>query len=99
MLALLEQMITADREEENALDGKMKAIREEMSALGLKLGKAQSASKVFKDLEAARLILDREAPRLAAAKGNYNKEKEGQAERDILMVTITKMEELSLIHI
>ncbi|MFR3648463.1 MAG: AAA family ATPase [Enterocloster aldenensis] len=93
MLALLEQMITADREEENALDGKMKAIREEMSALGLKLGKAQSASKVFKDLEAARLILDREAPRLAAAKGNYNKEKEGQAERDILMVTITKMEE------
>lgn len=37
MLALLEQMITADREEENALDGKMKAIREEMSALGLKL--------------------------------------------------------------
>ena len=93
MLALLEQMITADREEENALDGKMKAIREEMSALGLKLGKAQSASKVFKDLEAARLILDREAPRLAAAQGNYNKEKEGQAERDILMVTITKMEE------
>ena len=93
MLALLEQMITADREEENALDGKMKAIREEMSALGLKLGKAQSASKVFKDLEAARLILDREAPRLAAAKGNYNKEKEGQAERDIPMVTITKMEE------
>lgn len=93
MLALLEQMITADREEENALDGKMKAIREEMSALVLKLGKAQSASKVFKDLEAARLILDREAPRLAAAKGNYNKEKEGQAERDILMVTITKMEE------
>ena len=93
MLALLEQMITADREGENALDGKMKAIREEMSALGLKLGKAQSASKVFKDLEAARLILDREAPRLAAAKGNYNKEKEGQAERDILMVTITKMEE------
>ena len=93
MLALLEQMITADREEENALDGKMKAIREEMSALGRKLGKAQSASKVFKDLEAARLILDREAPRLAAAKGNYNKEKEGQAERDILMVTITKMEE------
>ena len=93
MLALLEQMITADREEENALDGKMKAIREEMSALGLKLGKAQSASKVFKDLEAARLILDREAPRLAAAKGHYNKEKEGQAERDILMVTITKMEE------
>lgn len=93
MLALLEQMITADREEENALDERMKAIREEMSALGLKLGKAQSASKVFKDLEAARLILDREAPRLAAAKGNYNKEKEGQAERDVLMVTITKMEE------
>mgnify|MGYP000279015406 CR=1 FL=1 len=47
----------------------MKAIREEMSALGLKLGKAQSASKVFKDLEAARLILDREAPRLLLPKG------------------------------
>ena len=93
MLALLEQMITADREEENALDGKMKAIREEMSALGLKLGKAQSASKALKDMEAARLVLDREAPRLAAAQCNYNKEKEGQAERDILMVTITKMEE------
>ena len=93
MLALLEQMIAADGEEENALDERMKAIREEMSALGLKLGKAQSASNVLKDLEAARKILDREAPRLAAAKVNYNKEKEGQAERDVLMVTITKMEE------
>lgn len=93
MLELLEQMITADVEEENAVDGRMKAIREEMSALGLKLGKAQSASKALKDMEAARLVLDREAPRLAAAQCNYNKEKEGQAERDILMVTITKMEE------
>lgn len=93
MLELLEQMITADMEEEHAADGRMKAIREEMSALGLKLGKAQSASKALKDMEAARLVLDREAPRLAAAQCNYNKEKEGQAERDILMVTITKMEE------
>lgn len=93
MLELLEQMITADVEEENAVDGRMKAIREEMTALGLKLGKAQSASKALKDMEAARLVLDREAPRLAAAQCNYNKEKEGQAERDILMVTITKMEE------
>ncbi|MCC2880051.1 SMC family ATPase [Lachnoclostridium pacaense] len=93
MLELLEQMITADVEEEHAADGRMKAIREEMSALGLKLGKAQSASKALKDMEAARLVLDREAPRLAAAQCNYNKEKEGQAERDILMVTITKMEE------
>ena len=93
MLELLEQMITADREEEHVADGRMKAIREEMSALGLKLGKAQSASKALKDMEAARLVLDREAPRLAAAQCNYNKEKEGQAERDILMVTITKMEE------
>lgn len=93
MLELLEQMITADMEEEHVADGRMKAIREEMSALGLKLGKAQSASKALKDMEAARLVLDREAPRLAAAQCNYNKEKEGQAERDILMVTITKMEE------
>lgn len=93
MLELLEQMITADVEEEHAADGRMKAIREEMSALGLKLGKAQSASKALKDMEAARLVLDREAPRLAAAEDRYNKEKEGQAERDILMVTITKMEE------
>ncbi|MCD8168288.1 MAG: SMC family ATPase [Clostridiales bacterium] len=93
MLELLEQMITADVEEEHAVDGRMKAIREEMSALGLKLGKAQSASKALKDMEAARLVLDREAPRLAVAEDRYNKEKEGQAERDILMVTITKMEE------
>lgn len=92
-LALLEQMVVADEENENLTDQKMRSVREEMSSLGQKLGKIQSAARVRSDMERAGNILEETEPLLEAAQKAYEREKDRQPDRDLLIGSITKMEE------
>lgn len=92
-LSVLEQMIAMDCEEEKAAHARMKEVREEMSSLGLKLGKAQSAAKLLFDMAAARKTLEDNGPRLLTLRDLYEAEKGRQEERDNLIGAISRMEE------
>lgn len=93
LLELLGQMIEEDEGSGTAADTGMKAVRENMAELGLKMGRAQSAARILKDMEEAGRIREKNAPLLTAAVDAYKREKSRQAERDLLIGEVSKMAE------
>lgn len=93
LLEILNQMTRLDETSVTAADTRMKALREEMSALGLKLGRAQSAAGILKNMAEAHRILEENAPLLLTASEAYETQKARQEDRNLLIGVISKMEE------
>lgn len=92
-LEFLNQMIDADKEQDRALDGEMKAHREELSNLGIDLGKAQTEDGILTDMAETIRRLNELAPISREAELLFRKEKDRQKERDKLISSIARLEE------
>ena len=93
MLEVLGQLIATDEARQEGQETRMNQVREELSALGLGLGKMQSAAAICRDMAQTEESLKRDAPKLQGAAALFEQEKTRQAERDKLIGTVTRMEE------
>lgn len=94
VLELLRQMIEADESAFSALDRDMATVKEQFAALGISLGKAQSAVGILQDMAEAVRRLKELDPLCREAGDLYEKEKGAQEERERLISSISKMEEV-----
>ena len=93
MLEVLGQLIHIDETRQEGQETRMNQVREELSALGLGLGKMQSAAAICRDMARTGESLEGDAPKLQEAAARFEQEKARQAQRDKLISAVTRMEE------